>query len=136
MFVIQDSFGNYLTQISTDQNGTIYQYNPDPTKALQFPGSTANAFISDTKNFPNCEAIKADELELTEVQQLAIFLHSFCSSSHTDQCSWGYEFNEKKHDWNGSTHKDYLKKAQNLRDTLTGSLLQIKAMVRVIRKSL
>ena len=47
--------------------------------------------------------------------QLATELHSMlCTWNHTDGCGWFYEFKNKKDDWTGHAHGEYLKKAQKL----------------------
>ena len=63
--------------------------------------------------------------------QLAKELHSMlCHLNHTDGCGWHYEYKNKKDDWTGYAHTEYLKKAQklihhcdvhcmNINDTLT-----------------
>lgn len=48
-------------------------------------------------------------------KQLARELHSLlCTWNHTDGCGWFYEFKDKKDDWTGWAHGEYLKKAQRL----------------------
>jgi hypothetical protein len=47
--------------------------------------------------------------------QLATELHDIlCTHNHTDGCGWHYEFKNKKDDWLGHAHSEYLKKAQKL----------------------
>jgi hypothetical protein len=47
--------------------------------------------------------------------QLAKELHGMlCTHNHTDGCGWHYEFNNKKDDWFGHAHTEYLKKAQKM----------------------
>lgn len=47
--------------------------------------------------------------------QLAKELHSIkCRWNHTDGCGWYYEMKNKQDDWTGSSHGEYLKKAQRL----------------------
>ena len=47
--------------------------------------------------------------------QLATELHGMlCNQNHTDGCGWHYEFKNKKDDWTGFAHTEYLKKAQKL----------------------
>lgn len=48
-------------------------------------------------------------------KQLATELHGMlCQWNHTDGCGWYYEFKDKKDNWAGSSHGEYLKKAQKL----------------------
>lgn len=45
-------------------------------------------------------------------QQAAITLHSnCCHSDHTEACGWYYEVTRNEHDWNGSTHRHWLSRA-------------------------
>lgn len=47
--------------------------------------------------------------------QLAKELHSMlCNQNHTDGCGYFYEFKNKKDDWTGYSHSEYLKKAERL----------------------
>lgn len=51
----------------------------------------------------------------TPIQELAIRIHEkTCYANHIDDCSWGYEVRKGVHDWDASTHKRYLKKANKL----------------------
>ena len=48
-------------------------------------------------------------------EQLAKELHSMlCTWNHTDGCGWYYEFKNKKDDWTGSAHGEYLGRARKL----------------------
>lgn len=48
-------------------------------------------------------------------KQLATELHSMlCTWNHTDGCGWYYEFDNKKDNWTGHAHAEYLKKSQVL----------------------
>ena len=74
------------------------------------------------------EKIKQQEQSLKDLQaqyveaklespdhQLAKELHSMlCTHNHTDGCGWHYEFKNKKDDWTGYAHVEYLKKAHKL----------------------
>lgn len=61
------------------------------------------------------EAARAAEAELTEEQRLAVELHELtCTANHIDACGWGYEFTNRKHDWRGAAHNDYLTYATRL----------------------
>lgn len=67
------------------------------------------------------QELKELEAQLVEAKlespdkQLATELHGMlCNWNHTDGCGWFYEFKDKKDDWRGSAHGQYLKKAQNL----------------------
>lgn len=45
-------------------------------------------------------------------EQVAITLHSnLCFSDHTEACGWHYEIKANVHDWKGSTHSHWLKRA-------------------------
>lgn len=66
---------------------------------------------------------EADELEAAEKafqaqpedQQLAIKLHSMlCGWNHIDGCSWEYEGDGGKTDWNGHAHSKYLVKGRKM----------------------
>lgn len=66
---------------------------------------------------------EADELEAAEKafqaqpedQQLAIKLHSMlCGWNHIDGCSWEYEGDGGKTDWNGHAHSRYLVKGRKM----------------------
>lgn len=58
------------------------------------------------------EEEKIKLLALTLVQRTAIHIHDLmCRANHTDGCSWGYEINNRVHQWEEHTHKIYLKKA-------------------------
>jgi hypothetical protein len=51
----------------------------------------------------------------TPEEQLAKSLHGMlCTWNHTDGCGWFYEFKDKKDDWSGHAHGEYMKKARNL----------------------
>ena len=67
------------------------------------------------------QEIKDLETQLVEAKlqspdkQLATELHSMlCQWNHTDGCGWFYEFSNKKDNWSGHAHGEYLKKAQSL----------------------
>jgi len=46
---------------------------------------------------------------------LAVELHEkLCHWNHADGCGWYYEIHDGVHDWNGSAHKSYLRKAQTI----------------------
>lgn len=48
-----------------------------------------------------------------EEAELAEALHDrLCHSSHTDGCYWFYERSIVTPDWNGNTHKNYLRRAR------------------------
>ena len=54
------------------------------------------------------------KLEYTD-HQLAKELHGIlCRWKHTDGCGWHYEMKDKKDDWTGHAHTEYLRKAQKL----------------------
>lgn len=47
--------------------------------------------------------------------QLARQLHTLlCKWNHTDGCAWYYESKNKKEDWTGHAHAEYLGKARKL----------------------
>lgn len=53
---------------------------------------------------------KERQQSLTNEEYLAEWLHSkYCSHNHTDGCGWEYERN-----WDGTQHKEYLKKSKNI----------------------
>ena len=83
---------------------------------------------------------KAELVELSTIpedKQLAESLHSLlCNWNHIDGCGWGYEFKNKKPDWNGNAHSQYLAKARKLigkckeRGISTSEALEIFKMVK------
>jgi hypothetical protein len=51
----------------------------------------------------------------TPEQQLAKSLHGMlCTWNHTDGCGWFYEFKNKKDDWSGHAHSEYMGRALKL----------------------
>lgn len=52
---------------------------------------------------------------MSDEEKLAVTLHSkLCHFDHTDQCGWGYEMSGGRHQWSGSTHASWLKKATKM----------------------
>ncbi len=46
-------------------------------------------------------------------QRVAIVMHgNLCHSDHTEHCGWHYEVNKGQHDFNGSTHRHWLGRAE------------------------
>jgi hypothetical protein len=51
--------------------------------------------------------------QLTLDKKIAILLHDkTCFSNHADMCGWNYEIKNGIHDFNATTHRDYLTRAQ------------------------
>lgn len=73
----------------------------------------------------------------TPDQMLAANLHSaLCRWNHEDQCGWFYEIHKAIDDWNGSTHRSWLAKADNVRKLLPGlddqTIVKVTAAIRSI----
>jgi hypothetical protein len=88
--------------------------------------------------------IKEEKEELAKAQaeidnndplkQLAIQLHTtLCTWNHTDGCGWYYEVSNERHDWNGHSHKDWLKKAREVSTKLDEVGITQKQAFEVIR---
>ena len=57
------------------------------------------------------ESAKAEPEDI----KLARKLHDMlCEWNHTEGCGWYYEFRDKKEDWTGHAHAQYLGKARRL----------------------
>ena len=61
------------------------------------------------------ELIKLEALKPHE--RIAVGLHDIlCRHNHTDGCGWYYEVKDGVHEWNKTTHKDWLKKGVRVDD--------------------
>jgi hypothetical protein len=68
------------------------------------------------------------------VHQLAIELHNMqCRWNHTDGCGWYYEFQNKKDDWTGYAHTEYLKRASSLMAKAEKENISIDQMMAIYK---
>lgn len=87
---------------------------------------------------------EADKLEaaekafqaLPEDERLAITLHELlCRWNHVDGCSWEYEGNGGKTDWNGHAHSEYLKKGRQMLSFCECNKIATEDAVAILRIS-
>ena len=82
------------------------------------------------------QELEAAKLESPE-EQLAKELHGMlCTWNHTDGCGWYYEFKNKKDDWSGHAHGEYLGRARKLMHSCKEEGITVEsalAMFKVIR---
>lgn len=72
----------------------------------------------------------ATEREKSFDQQVATELHGLlCTWNHTDGCGWFYEFKDKKDNWSGSAHNNYLMRAQKLIHHCGGNVDVVRKML-------
>jgi hypothetical protein len=100
--------------------------------------STNTGKIQDLKRkIADLEAEDAAIVSMTTEERLADTLHSMlCNWNHTDGCGWFYEIKNGTHNWSGSSHGPYLRKAQSVtlfchhRGISTDSVIELLKLTR------
>ena len=65
------------------------------------------------------------------IYQLAIELHNvLCRANHIDDCGWFYEKKNRIDDWNGHSHRQYLKKAEAITKQAEADGLDVETAIR------